>query len=404
MNVLPCITLNRYAQERLKRRHPWIFSNEIADMKQFQKLEPGSLVDVLDCHGAYVATGFINPKSLIAVRVLSRKRGEVLDQSFFRQKISYALEARETFYGEDSGHTYRAIFGESDGLPGLVVDRFQGAWVMEHHALGSYLRRKEIAAALAELSSGVAIVSRTDNRAASLEGMQAGAELLAGEIPKAGVFAVENGLRFSVDPLMGQKTGFFFDQRENRKTFSDWVRGSTKRGQKVHVLDTFCHAGAWGLGALKAGADKAVFVDSSAAALEMVSAAASAAGLSSKVECRQGDAQEIMKSYAAHSFSAVVVDPPALIPSKKDISAGLKNYRDLNREAFRLVNAGGVLSTSSCSYHCAEDRFEEMVARASAEANRSAQILDRGGMAHDHPLWLGMEEGRYLKNLFLRVE
>jgi 23S rRNA (cytosine1962-C5)-methyltransferase len=403
MHTLPCVTLNRYAEERAKRRHPWVFSNELADPKRFQRLEPGSLVDVLDHRGDYVGTGFVNPKSLISVRILSRERGEEIDTAFFRARIERALRAREPFFGRgtDSESTYRAVFGEADGLPGLVIDRFRGAWVIEPHALGMHLRRAEIAEALAEFAGADAIVCRSDNRAAQLEGMGAGAEVLKGAVKEA--FAVEDGIRFPVDPLSGQKTGFFFDQRENRAFFRRWVEGEARLGGKVQVLDVFCHAGAWGLRALKAGAAHATFVDSSASALAGVREAAKAMGVSDKITCIEGDALQALKGLHPRSFHAIALDPPALIPSKKSVPQGSKAYRELNAAALRAVAAGGALSSSSCSYHMMEGRFEEVVARALLDAGREARVLQRGNPSPDHPFLAGMEEGRYLKNLFLLV-
>ena len=407
MNSLPCITLNRYAQERAKKRHPWVFSNELADPKIFSRQEPGSLVDVLDCHGNYLGTGFVNPKSLIAVRILSRIRGEPIDGTFFREKLGKALDARDALYGanSESGGTYRAVFGEGDGLPGLIVDRFQGAWVIEPHALGMHLQGKNIADTIADLArerygeKSPCVILRTDSRSAQLEGIEAGAEMLVGKLGEA--YAVEHGLRFPVDPLSGQKTGFFFDQRENRAFFRRWVEGKAASSKNLRVLDVFCHAGAWGLGALKAGAAHCTFVDSSASALESVKAAAKAIGMESKIELVKSDALAALKAMKETSFDAIALDPPALIQNKKSFTQGAKNYRELNAEGFRLTAAGGVLSTSSCSYHMQEERFEETVQKAMLDANRDGKILHRGAMSADHPVLPAMAEGRYLKNLFL---
>jgi 23S rRNA (cytosine1962-C5)-methyltransferase len=400
MNSLPCVTLNRYAQDRSKKRHPWVFSNELGDPKRFAKMEPGSLVDVLDTKGEYLGTGFVNPKSLICIRFLSRDRGTEIDSSFFKKRISAALRTREALYGKStpSGGTYRAVFGEPDGLPGLVIDRFQGAWVVEPHAFGMYVRKTEIIDALKEFAGDEAIIFRTDSRSASLEGMEQGAAIEHGALPAAGAFAQEDGIRFPVNPLSGQKTGFFFDQRENRAFFQRRVAGAVAMGERVRVLDVFCHAGAWGLRALKAGAEKATFVDSSGAALDMVRAAAKAMGKLDQVECVQSDALEALKKMPSRSFEAVALDPPALIPNKKSIPAGSKAYRDLNAEAARLVAKGGAFSTSSCSYHMDEPRFEDAVARAMVDAGREGRVIYRGGLGADHPYLAGMEEGRYLKS------
>jgi 23S rRNA (cytosine1962-C5)-methyltransferase len=409
MNALPCVTLNRHAQERAKKRHPWVFSNELSDPKRFARLEPGSLVDVLDCHGDYLGTGFVNPKSLIAVRILSRRREEAVDAEFFARRLEAALEIRDALYGAhtDSAGTFRAVFGEADGLPGLVIDRFEGAWVVEPHAKGMEVRRVLIAEALAAVArkrygGGAAnIFYRTDSRAAQMEGIEVKAEILSGAMPGGGAWAVESGIRFPVDPLQGQKTGFFFDQRDNRAFFESWVKGELALGREVRALDLFCHAGAWGLRALKAGASRAVFVDSSAAALESVQRAAKEMGWADRVECIQGDAPEVLRKMKERSFDAVSLDPPALIPNKKSLPQGAKAYRDLNAQAARLMIRGGLLSTSSCSYHMQEDRFEESVARGLAESGREGRVIRRGAMGADHPVIANMEEGRYLKNLSL---
>lgn len=404
MKDVPCITLNRHAQDRLKRRHPWIFSNELSDPKRFAKLDPGSIVDVLDSQGEYVGTGFVNPKSLISVRILSRKRGESFGTDFFYSKMKQALEIRDALYGEKSpsAGTYRAVFGESDGLPGLVIDRFQGGWVVEPHAFGMSSRRNEIADAIVALSKDrykedATVYYRTDHRMAQLEGIEAASEVIRGKPSSDGTWAVEDGIRFQVDPLKGQKTGFFFDQRDNRAFFAKWAK--EKRAELV--LDVFCHAGAWGLRALKSGAKKAIFIDSSASALETVRKAAKEMGVLDRVECMEGDAMEMMKKLSTQSFDLVALDPPALVPNKKSLPQGAKAYRDLNREAARLVKLGGALSTSSCSYHMLEDRFEESVQRGLSDAQREGRVIHRGGMSADHPFLPGVEEGRYLKNLFV---
>lgn len=399
---LPCITLNRYAQERVKKRHPWIFSNEISDPKRFAQHEPGEMVDVLDCRGDYIGTGFVNPHSLIAVRILSRERGQPIDLDFFRARIGKALAARDSLYGAatEAGGTYRAVFGEGDGLPGLIVDRFQGAWVIEPHALGMQKRAEMIAEAIRSLTGDAApIVLRTDHRSAQLEGIEQGSKLLHGALREA--FAVEHDLQFPVDPMSGQKTGFFFDQRDNRAFFRRWTEGQTRARKDFRVLDTFCHAGAWGLGALKGGAAHVTFVDSSAPALDAVRQVARKLGMESKVECIQSDALAAMKQMKSGSFDLIALDPPALVTSKKSFTPGMKAYRELNVEAIRLVAAGGALSTSSCSYHMQESSFEEMVQKSLAEAGREGHVLQRGFMSADHPVLPAMNEGRYLKNLFL---
>lgn len=403
------MTLNRHAAERAKARHPWVFSNELSDPKRFQKCEPGSLVDVLDHHGNYLGTGFVNPHSLIAVRILSRERGEAIDGAFFSAKLARALDVRDVLYGaaSEAGGTYRAVFGEGDGLPGLIVDRYQGAWVIEPHALGMQQRAGLVLEAIRALAQerygekDPAIVVRTDHRSAQLEGIQPGAELVAGKLKEA--FAVEHGLRFPVDPLTGQKTGFFFDQRDNRAFFRRFAEGRARGEKNLRVLDVFCHAGAWGLGALKAGAAHVTFVDSSAGALDAVRAVAKANGWESRVEYVKSDALAALRAMKERSFDLVALDPPALVQNKKSFAQGAKNYRELNAEAARITAGRGVLSTSSCSYHMQEDRFEDLVQKALLDSRREGHVLQRGAMSADHPVLPAMAEGRYLKNLFLAL-
>lgn len=403
------MTLNRHAQERAKKRHPWVFSNELSDPKRFQRLEPGSLVDVLDCHGGYLGTGFVNPKSLICVRILSRSRGEAIDGNFFRARIARALDVRDSLYGSSSSAcgTYRAVFGEGDALPGLIVDRYQGAWVIEPHALGMQVRAGIIAEAIQQLArerygeKDPAVVVRTDHRSAQLEGIEPGSQVLGGKVGE--VFAVEHGLRFPVDPVGGQKTGFFFDQRDNRAFFRRWTEGRVAAQKNFRVLDTFCHAGAWGLGALQAGAAHVTFVDSSASALDAVRAVAAEMGAGNRIECVRSDALEALKQMPERAFDLVALDPPALVVSKKSYAQGAKAYRDLNVQALRVTAGRGALSTSTCSYHMQEERFEEIVQKALLESGREGQVLQRGAMSADHPVLTAMEEGRYLKNLFVSL-
>lgn len=395
---IPCITLNRHAERRLALMHPWVFSNEIHEEQRLSRLEPGSLVEVLNCHGEYVGTGFVNPRSLIAVRILHRERGRPVDETFFSERITSALRHREAFYGKDSPEhsCYRLLFGESDGLPGLIVDRFGSVAVVEPHALGMHLMKPWILSALKEEISTV--VWRTENRGAKLEGIEPGSEVVLGTVPSEGVWAWEGGVKIPVDVLGGQKTGFFFDQRENRTALARWVSGAAQGGT---VLDVYCHLGAWGLRALAAGAKKAVFVDQSREALETARNAAKILGREKDCEFLEGDALAMMKDLKGRKFDAVVVDPPAFITSKKTASQGIKAYALANRAAVPLVADGGVLSTSSCSFHLEEPRFEGLVAQACWASGRSPRVLRRASAAFDHPELAGVIETGYLKNLLI---
>ncbi len=397
---LPCITLNRHAERRLALMHPWVFSNETNEEQRLSRLEPGSFVEVLNCHGEYVGTGFVNPRSLIAVRILHRERGRPTDETFFSERLASAMRHREAFYGKESGERgcYRLAFGESDGLPGLIVDRFGSVAVVEPHALGMHLMKPWILSALEKTCGVSTVVWRTDNRGAKLEGIEPSSELVLGSVPSDGVWAWEGGVKIPVDVLGGQKTGFFFDQRENRGALARWISGAAKGGT---VLDVYCHLGAWGLRALAAGAGKAVFVDQSREALDAAKQAAKILGREKDCEFLEGDALAVMKDLRGRKFDAVVVDPPAFITSKKNAAQGIKAYAVANRAAVPLVAEGGVLSTSSCSFHLEEPRFEGIVSQACWESGRAPRVLRRASASFDHPELAGVIETGYLKSLLI---
>jgi 23S rRNA (cytosine1962-C5)-methyltransferase len=400
MLTLPRITLHKAAEDRQRRWHPWVFSNEIADPKMFRQYPPGTEVEVLSFKGDFLGVGFAHPNSLIAIRIFNRKKGVRFNEDFVSSALKAAIERREAFFpqGGPEGGTYRAVFGESDGFPGLILDRFQGAWVMEPHSLAMAQRKELIADCLSPWLENDALVYRTDSRSASLEGVQAESLLLRGKEPSQ-AWAVEGRIRYPVDPMAGQKTGFFFDQRENRRRWGELIKLGVA-GSEAESLDLFCHLGAWGFAALAAGAKHSVFVDRSQEDLDGVKAIAASQGWSEKVTLVRSDGKEFLER-KDRKFSAIALDPPALIPSRKSLSQGAKEYRALNFLAIGALNSGGLLATSSCSYHLTEERFEEELALAMVQANSSGQIIHRGGLSPDHPLIPAMSEGRYLKNLMI---
>lgn len=351
--------------------------------------------------------GFYNPHSLIAIRLVSRKKGEAQSESFWTGKILRALRLRAKIYGPSTAakNTYRAVFGESDGLPGLIIDRYENTWVMQFHALGMYQRKQELQnALLAALtamgdSAPAAIVARTDVRSGKLEGLTTENTVAFGEIPAAGVFAWEGDLQFPVDVVDGQKTGFFFDQRENRRVWANWLAANGAD----EIADVYCHLGAWGLMGLAAGAKHAVFIDQSEKVLETVKEIAAKHGWQGRVECISGDAEKILARLQSKRFSAMALDPPAFIQNRKGVATGMRAYRQINQAGIRLLAEGAALSTSTCSHHCTEASFEAVVAQALVEKERTAQLVYRGFAAFDHPALAGVPESRYLKNLLLRV-
>jgi 23S rRNA (cytosine1962-C5)-methyltransferase len=401
----PNVQLNRHAERRLATQHPWIYSNEIHESVDLKRLKPGELVDILDRHGKYVGTGFVNPHSLIAVRFLTRVRDQEIN---FVERFRQAIRLRELVYGPKSHarSTYRAVFGESDNLPGLIVDRYQGVWVMEFHALGMQERAEQLHLALKQAvteecgaESWQALVVRSDVKVAQREGMkEVEAAVVDGTLPSR-VIAIEGDIEFRVDPIKGQKTGFFFDQRENRRHFAELI----KLLNKPRVLDAYCHVGAWGLQALKAGAAHVKFIDLSDDALESIKESAKKIEVLDRCEFVKSDVLDAIRSLDKNSLNAISLDPPAFVSSKKNMAQGIRAYFTNNQVAARLLQPESILSTSSCSFHVEELGFQEMVAGAILQTGRLPQILRRGDAAMDHPALAHVPETKYLKNLLLRL-
>jgi 23S rRNA (cytosine1962-C5)-methyltransferase len=377
---------------RLRRGHPWVFSNEVRG--RVADLEPGGIVEVEDGHGAFLGTAYVNPRSLILARMLSTDR-EAIDQAFFRDRIARALAWRERRY--PGATAYRLVYGEGDGLPGLIVDRYGDVLAVQATTLGIDARLSAIAGALEEVLGPRAIVERNDVPVRGLEGLAPRRGLLRGTLD-GNVTLEENGVRFEVDLLGGQKTGFYFDQRENRAAFARMVPGA-------EVLDLFAYVGAWGLAAARAGATRVTLVDSSKEALALARATAERNDLSDRCEIVEGEAFETIAAFerAGRRFDAVALDPPAFVKSRKRLAEGIKGYRDLNARAAALVREGGILATSSCSYHLPWELFEGMLADAVGRARRKAVVLHRGGQGPDHPVPLLLPEAAYLKCLILRL-
>jgi 23S rRNA (cytosine1962-C5)-methyltransferase len=392
--LLPTIVLRRHEERRLQRGHLWVYSNEVdTQTTPLKGFAPGDPVTVLAQGGQPLGSGYVNPHSLICARLVSYQRDVVLDRRLLAARLGAALALREELYDRPC---YRLVHSEGDGLPGLVVDRYQDVLVVQIGTAGMERLRAELIAALVELLAPRAILLRNDSPLRALEGLDSAVETVHGTLPER-LAIDEGGLRFEVAASGGQKTGWFFDQRPNRDRLLRYARGK-------RVLDLFSYVGAWGLRAAAAGASEVLCVDSSAPALAQLAANATANGLDDRVATRRGDVFEVLRALreAGEKFEVVVVDPPALIKRGKDHKAGLEAYRRLNRLALQVLAPGGVILTSSCSFHLARDELRGALERAARQVDVELQILEQGHQGPDHPVHPAIVETDYLKCLVAR--
>ena len=388
----PTLRLKKNQDRRIRGGHPWIFSNEIDAVEG--EPEGGAIVDVVDSRGAYLGRGYLNRHSLIAVRLLTRSR-DPIDASFFKRRIARAAAYREELF--PGATALRVVSSEGDFMPGLTVDRYDDVLVAQITTLGMEARRDWIREALLETYKPRAILLKNDVPLRTLEGLPLETSVWHGEFEPPVTIEVD-GLRYAVDPLGGQKTGFFFDQRINRGLLAGRVEGA-------RVLDAFCYSGAWGLTALRHGAAQVTFLDESAAAIEAASANAALNGFTEGALYERANAFDALPRLGdAHErFDVVVLDPPALVKSRGKLGQGLKGYRELNRRAMALLPSGGWLITSSCSYHVSREDFLRVLGEAARDAHRPFRILEWGRPSPDHPVLLAAAETDYLKCVVLRA-
>jgi 23S rRNA (cytosine1962-C5)-methyltransferase len=389
---IPTIHLHKDHERRLLLGHPWVFSNEIAgDLRQY---EPGSLVDVYAHGGTFLGRGYINPRSLIAVRLLTHHR-ESIDHAFFQRRLEAAWQRRERLFpGQQS---YRLVYSEGDLLPGLIIDRYRDHLVVQMLTLGMELRTDLICDVLEGLCQPQAIVARNDVGVRALEGLPIEKKLLRGSA-QAPVEIWEADLRFRVDPWEGQKTGFYLDQRENRCALRPFLTGE-------RVLDAFCYTGGWALHAARAGAVRVLGVDASAPAIEWAREHAHANDVQETCQFTVADVFAYLKEADARRerFDCIVLDPPAFVKSRSKMREGLHGYWEINRRALRLVKPGGYLISCSCSYHVDLETFRGMLARAARAARRTALLVEMRSQGRDHPVVLPLSESAYLKCAVIAV-
>ncbi|HQO33333.1 MAG TPA: class I SAM-dependent rRNA methyltransferase [bacterium] len=389
----PELRVQANQRHRFRRGHPWIYNNELVNLPKDP--EPGSLVVVRQDDGEFVGIGTYNRHSLLTVRLLTR-RNEPIDKAFFRQRIREALELREQIYPDRTA--YRLIHGESDGLPGLVVDRYGEVYVIASNTTGMDRLLPVIVEALAEVFPATrAIVLRNDSEARKMEDLPMQVETAWGRLPNPLVIE-EFGASFEVDVLTGQKTGWFFDQSENRRLFASFAKDR-------QVLDTFCYTGAWAVHAARAGAREVTGVDSSPTALKLAVRNAERNQVSG-VEFIQAKVFDFLGDWrkAGKEVDLMILDPPPFARSKKSAVAAFKGHRDLHERALRLLRPGGILFTCSCSYHLGEEALIDSLVQGAIESKRTVRLLEIRGAAPDHPILPATPETRYLTCLVVRVD
>lgn len=392
VSAYPILRLKKGHDRRVLRGHPWIFSNELQELPD--GLGAGALVQLRDSRDRFAGIGYFNPHPLIAVRLLRREAG-VVDEEFLRSRLDAALDLRERLYPEEEA--LRLVYSESDGLPGLVVDRYADHLVVQVTTAGMDRLFPVLLTRLEERLHPRCVVARNDTSFRSLEGLPLGVEVLSG-VPDEALTVRYEGLTLAVDLLGGQKTGLFLDQRDNQRQFLPRVASG-------EVLDCYCYQGTWGLLALTAGADRVTGVDASADALALAEQHAKTNGFAARTEYVRGDVLEVLKAHkaAGDRFDTVILDPPAFVKSKRHVKAGLRGYLDLNRKGLEIVRPGGTLITCSCSHHVRPEVFRDTVAHAASLAGRGVQVLGVGTQARDHAPLLTAPETDYLKCLVLHV-
>ena len=388
------IQLKRGREKSLKRRHPWIFSGAVEKASG----KAGDTLDVLDSSKHFLARAAYSPKSQIRARVWTLDPAEAVDAGFFRNRILAALALREALPASRNANALRLIHGESDGLPGLVVDRYADVLVAQFLAAGVERWRDPILDALLELSGCEAIFERSDAEVRKLEGLEPRVGFARGNRNAARCPIIEYGLNFRVDVEQGQKTGFFLDQRENRQRVRALAAGRA-------VLDGFCYTGGFAIAAAAGGARRVLALESSAPALEVARDNLAANPLdAAKVEFVRADVFAHLRALrdGGAKFGLVVLDPPKFAPTAAQAANAARAYKDVNLLAFKLLAPGGLLATFSCSGGVSGELFQSIVAGAALDAGAEAAILERFHAAPDHPVALEFPEGDYLKGLLVR--
>ncbi|MBE2232517.1 MAG: class I SAM-dependent rRNA methyltransferase [Anaerolinea sp.] len=395
---MPSITLKPGREKSVRNRHPWLFSGAIHTIDP--KANDGDIVDAHSNTGQWLARGYLNRRSQIQVRLLSWQADAAIDEAFWRGRLQRALAGRASLAADPQTTAYRLVHAESDGLPGLVVDRYGDWLVMQCLTLGVERIKPLLTRLLVELCQPAGIVERSDVEVRGKEGLRPAVGLLHGAAPAGPVEIMEHGQRFLVDLLGGQKTGFYLDQRENRRRVASYCQGA-------RVLNAFSYSGGFAVYALAAGAAHVSNLDSSLEALELGERNLALNGFDpdGQAEGVAGDVFQVLRDWraAGQRFDVIILDPPKFAHSQQQVERAARAYKDINLLAMQLLPPGGVLATFSCSGLVSADLFQKILFGASVDAGRDVQVVERLGQGSDHPLLLSFPEGEYLKGLVCRM-
>lgn len=389
------IRLRKNEERRIKNGHLWIYSNEvdnqISPLKNFQV---GEVVRIEAASGKPLGVGYINPNNLLCTRILNRDYRKPVDRSFFVHRFNIAKSLRDQIFKKPY---YRAVYGESDGLPGLIVDQFNEHLVVQITTAGMEALKQPVIDALAKVFKPQSILLRNDANSRKAENLTAAIEQALGNTPET-LQIEENQTQFLIHPHTGQKTGWFYDHRISRQQIANYVKGK-------RVLDVFSYIGAFGIQMANAGADSVWCIDISGKALDELEQNADLNSVAEKVACVEGDAFSAMTELkqAGEKFDVVIVDPPAFIKKKKDHKQGLRAYRKVNDAAMRLLNKDGILLSASCSMHLKENELEDCLRAGSRHLDKTLQIIEQCHQGQDHPIHPAIPETRYIKGFISRV-
>jgi 23S rRNA (cytosine1962-C5)-methyltransferase len=391
------LILARKKEHSLQRKHPWVFSGAVARMEG--EPQPGDTVDVLAADGQWLARAAMCGGPQIRARAWSFDDTVEIGPDFFRQRVAQALALRQRQYDGALPSACRLVFGESDGLPGLTVDKYGQFLACQFHAAGVESHREAIVKALGEAAAPAGLWDRSDSGVREREGLGPSQGLLAGQEPPPLLEIEEQGCRFLVDIRGGQKTGFYLDQRINRQLAEGYSRGA-------EVLNAFSYTGGFAVRALKGGATRVTNIDTSAASLDLARRNVELNGLSvERMENVEGDVFKVLREYRdrARQFDLIVLDPPKFAETRGHLEKACRGYKDVNLLAIKLLRPGGALFTFSCSGAITEELFQKVVAGAALDSGRDVRVERRLSQAPDHPVLLSFPESAYLKGLVCRV-